>query len=103
VVYLKEVMYEKMCEHCAGYHRSRIGCMSSNVCCSMDAHGLPSQTPHLLRHSAGTFWIKSGGSSAILQKILGHTTQSTTQLYIHLAGSDVKEWHSRFSPGDRMG
>ena len=60
-------------------------------------------TPHLLRHSAGTFWIKSGGSSAILQKILGHTTQSTTQLYIHLAGSDVKEWHSRFSPGDRVG
>ncbi|MCK4791599.1 MAG: site-specific integrase [Desulfobacteraceae bacterium] len=59
-------------------------------------------TPHLLRHSAGTFWIKSGGSSAILQKILGHTTQSTTQLYIHLAGSDVKEWHSRFSPGDRV-
>jgi integrase/recombinase XerD len=58
--------------------------------------------PHLLRHSAGTFWIKSGGSSAILQKILGHTTQSTTQLYIHLAGSDVKEWHSRFSPGDRL-
>jgi site-specific recombinase XerD len=64
---------------------------------------IPQPHPHLLRHSAGTFWIKSGGSSAILQKILAHTTQSTTQLYIHLAGSDVKEWHNRFSPGDKVG
>ena len=87
--------------------------------CRVDGHPLPVRsverilerigekagikvTPHLLRHSAGTFWIKSGGSSAILQKILDHTTQSTTQLYIHLAGSDVKEWHARFSPGDRV-
>jgi len=59
-------------------------------------------TPHMLRHSAGTFWIKSGGSSSILQKLLGYTTHSTTQLYIHLAGVDVKDWHNRFSPADRL-
>ena len=98
-------------------YRSRI--QGEHLICKADGQPLPMKgverilerigkkagikvTPHLLRHSAGTFWIKSGGSSAILQKILGHTTQSTTQLYIHLAGSDVKEWHSRFSPGDRL-
>jgi integrase/recombinase XerD len=59
-------------------------------------------TPHMLRHSAGTFWIKCGGSATILQKLLGHTTQNTTQLYIHLVGADIKEWHNRFSPADRL-
>jgi site-specific recombinase XerD len=58
--------------------------------------------PHLLRHSGSTQWLKSGGPPGILQKILGHTTQTTTQLYIHLAGVDTKDWHNRYSPGDRL-
>jgi integrase/recombinase XerD len=108
----------KAIHHFLAKYRRKIP--GDSLVCKADGHGLPLRsleqilerigkkigikvTPHLLRHSAGTFWIKSGGSSAILQKILGHTTQSTTQLYIHLAGSDVKEWHSRFSPGDRVG
>lgn len=58
--------------------------------------------PHLIRHSGGTFWIKEDGSPYVLQKILGHTTQSTTQLYVHLAGVDVKEAYSHYSPADKL-
>ena len=56
--------------------------------------------PHKIRHSSGTLWVKRGGSSSILQKLLGHTTQRTTELYIHLAGADTKEWMDRYSPGN---
>jgi site-specific recombinase XerD len=35
--------------------------------------------PHLIRHSAATYFIRQGGSPVILQKILGHTSLVVTQ------------------------
>jgi site-specific recombinase XerD len=35
--------------------------------------------PHLLRHSAATWYIRQGGSPAVLQGILGHSSLLTTQ------------------------
>lgn len=58
---------------------------------------------HLFRHSFAVSWLVGGGDLITLQKMLGHTTVSTTQLYLHLASAHVKVQHERYSPVDRLG
>jgi len=48
-------------------------------------------TPHTLRHSFATDFIRQGGSVLILQRILGHADISTTLIYIQLANIDVEK------------
>jgi len=54
--------------------------------------------PHVLRHTFGTFYVRGGGSVAVLQIILGHSDLATTMLYVHLAAGDVLDDHARYSP-----
>ncbi len=54
--------------------------------------------PHTLRHTFATQYIRNGGNVRILQEILGHSNLSTTMIYVHLAGRDVKLDHARHSP-----
>jgi site-specific recombinase XerD len=58
--------------------------------------------PHLIRHSAATFFIRQGGSPVILQKILGHTSLVVTQNYLHMSNQDMLETYSRFSPSNAI-
>jgi len=48
-------------------------------------------SPHKLRHSFGVHCIRQGMNLRTLQKILGHSDLATTQVYLDLAGKDVKE------------
>lgn len=48
-------------------------------------------SPHKFRHSFGVHCIKEGMNLRTLQKILGHSDLATTQVYLDLAGEDVKE------------
>ncbi len=48
-------------------------------------------TPHTLRHSYATFYIRQAGSVLTLQRILGHAYLATTLIYVHLANKDVEE------------
>ena len=48
-------------------------------------------TPHTLRHSFATEFIRQGKSVMTLKQILGHSDISTTQLYVTLANKDVEE------------
>jgi len=54
--------------------------------------------PHLLRHTFGTLYIRSGGNVRVLQEIMGHQDLATTMLYVHLAARDITVDHARFSP-----
>jgi len=59
--------------------------------------------PHLLRHTFATMWLKNGGDSLMLQRLLGHTTLMMTNRYCQAVGSyDAVEAHKRYSPVDVM-
>lgn len=58
-------------------------------------------TPHVLRHSFGTYYLRNGGSMEKLRMITGHSTYEAMKGYLHLAqvGSDAaKDELDRVSP-----
>jgi len=59
-------------------------------------------SPHPLRHTFATQWIKAGGDTHSLQKMLGHTTTRMAEKYVHLVGADVSELHRRYSLVGRL-
>jgi len=59
-------------------------------------------TPHLIRHSACTWFIRNGGSSAIAQRIMGHTSPIVTDGYTHLNSDDIVKAYMRFSPANAI-
>ena len=57
--------------------------------------------PHLLRHTFATLWLKNGGDSLMLQRLLGHTTLMMTNRYCQAVGCyDAVEAHKKYSPID---
>lgn len=63
---------------------------------------IPRLHAHLCRHTFGTNYLKNGGDVFSLQKILGHESLSTVQIYVHLAEIDVIQKHRLYSPMDRL-
>lgn len=53
-------------------------------------------SPHTLRHTFATNFIKQGGNVMHLKEILGHASVSTSQIYITLALKDVKDAMLKF-------
>ena len=58
---------------------------------------------HTLRHTFATFYLRSGGGVRQLQGILGHESITTTMIYVHLAGSDIRLDHALHSPARTLG
>jgi len=52
---------------------------------------------HLLRHHFATNYIRSGGSVALLRKVLGHSSLTTTMLYEHCQVEDLRQIHHHHS------
>ena len=59
-------------------------------------------SPHTLRHTGATLYIRYGGDPFSLQKLLGHSSITTTQIYVHMAGTALREAHAKASPVDRL-
>ena len=59
-------------------------------------------TPHILRHTFATNWIRNGGDSTTLRDILGHSHISITEQYIHLARMDFVKAANRYSITTRL-
>lgn len=45
--------------------------------------------PHTFRHSFAMYCLKSGMNLRSLQKILGHSSLTTTEIYLKMTGKDV--------------
>ena len=54
--------------------------------------------PHSLRHTFATQYLRCGGAVWALQRILGHSSVSTTEIYLHLLNDDVIRDHRQVSP-----
>src|SRR5690606_12557298 len=52
-------------------------------------------SPHTFRHYFAVRFLKNGGDSFALMKILGHTDISMTQRYVRYIQSDIKEAHEK--------
>ena len=60
-------------------------------------------SPHTLRHSFAIYYLGNGGDLFTLSKILGHTSISTTQIYLRSISVDqIRESHARLSPLSRL-
>jgi len=55
-------------------------------------------TPHKLRHSFATHMLQNGGNVVAIQKLLGHASLNTTQIYTHYNVDDLKEMYGRTHP-----
>ncbi len=57
--------------------------------------------PHRLRHACATHMLKGGADIRHIQKLLGHASLQTTQIYTQVEISDLKAVHRRFHPRER--
>jgi len=63
----------------------------------------PHVRPHNIRHYFAVTFLRAGGDLYRLSRILGHSSISTTQLYLRSMGVEhLREGHARYSPLERV-
>lgn len=55
-------------------------------------------SPHTVRHAFATHLLRHGVNLLVVQKLLGHSDISTTQIYTHVAQDDLTEMVEAYHP-----
>lgn len=63
---------------------------------------IPRLHAHLFRHTFAVKYLMNGGDVMTLRNLLGHTSLTVTQNYMHLAQSHVQVHYNMFSPLENM-
>lgn len=53
-------------------------------------------TPHTLRHSFATNFLRNNGNIAYLSRMMGHKSVDTTMIYAHLVDNDLEEQYNLY-------
>ena len=59
-------------------------------------------SPHTLRHSFATMYLRNGGTLPSLQRILGHSDLATTSIYLNWSDNFVKQENDACCPLDKL-
>ncbi|MDD4583298.1 MAG: tyrosine-type recombinase/integrase [Eubacteriales bacterium] len=59
-------------------------------------------TPHVFRHSFATLLLESGVDIKFIQDFLGHSSITTTQIYLHLSNEQKRKVLATKHPRDQM-
>ena len=63
------------------------------------AAGIPRRvTPHMLRHTLATTLLSRGCDIRYIQKLLGHASVATTQIYTHVDTNSLRDAYQRAKP-----
>jgi integrase/recombinase XerD len=57
--------------------------------------------PHTFRHTCATAMLKNKADIHRIQKLLGHASLTSTQVYTHLSITDLKDIHRRCHPREK--
>ncbi len=69
---------------------------------SVQETGIKKQvTAHTFRHTFACALIKNGADITAVQKMLGHESLKTTQVYLRMAGIDLKKVHKKTHPREQ--
>jgi site-specific recombinase XerD len=60
--------------------------------------GVKRVNPHAFRHSAATHMLERGADLRVIQRMLGHASIVTTEIYTHVATQKVKSVHANTHP-----
>lgn len=53
-------------------------------------------TPHTLRHSFATNFLKNNGNMRYLATLLGHSSMDTTMMYAHVVDADLQKQYEKY-------
>lgn len=59
-------------------------------------------SPHVWRHTCATHLIANGSEAAYVQRLLGHRSLRTTQVYTRVSIPDIKQTYAKAGPAPRQ-
>lgn len=60
--------------------------------------GIPEISAHTIRHACATHLLEQGAELVLIQKILGHSSVATTQIYTQLSSNTMQEMFKQYHP-----